>query len=306
MSSSAQAERALQQFLSQHPPKAGSLIITLFGDVISQHGNNVWLGSIIDSLSHFGLNARQIRTAISRLVQEDWLQSIQRGRRSYYSFTPGGKRRFERVAHRIYAAGFPQWDEQWTLVMLSLMDSPVREQFRRELTWQGFGQVNHGVFVHPSADEKVLAELIKDFDVAEAILVLRATTADVTSSAAVESLTAKAWRLSELQPRFEQFCGLFSQLVPMFDNIGGELNGRLGFLTRLVLIHEYRRLLLKTPVLPRDLLSSLLPAEQASELAAKLYDFVEQGSLQYIMQSFESINGPLPAVDEGFYRRFEH
>ena len=306
MTSTAQLEQALQRFLSQHPPKAGSLIITLFGDVISQHGNNVWLGSIIDSLCYFGLNDRQIRTAISRLVQEDWLQSIPRGRRSYYSFTPGGNRRFERVAHRIYAGSFPQWDAQWTLVMLSLMDSPVREQFRRELSWQGFGQINHGVFAHPSADDAVLTELIKDFDVADEILVLRATTSEITSNAAIEGLTSKAWKLSELHPRYEQFCELFSQLLQVLDDGSEELGERESFIMRLLLIHEYRRLLLKTPALPQDLLSSSLPAVRASELAAAVYAFAEKQSLSFIARSFESLNGPLPAVSDGFYLRFNH
>jgi len=107
----------LESFQQQRPLRGGSLIITLFGDSISQHGNSVWLGSIIKVLEPFGLNSRLIRTAVHRLIQEDWLSSQQFGRRSYYSFTRVGLRRYEKAAQRIYAGGPPEWDGGWTLVI---------------------------------------------------------------------------------------------------------------------------------------------------------------------------------------------
>ena len=69
----------LDSFRQQRPLRGGSLIISLFGDSISQHGNSVWLGSIIKSLEPFGLNSRLIRTAVHRLSQEGWLTSHQVG-----------------------------------------------------------------------------------------------------------------------------------------------------------------------------------------------------------------------------------
>ncbi|MGR8947308.1 MAG: PaaX family transcriptional regulator [Gammaproteobacteria bacterium] len=304
MTSTAQIERELHQYVIENPPKAGSLIITLFGDVISQHGNSVWLGSIIEGLAHFGLNARQIRTAISRLVQEDWLQSMQRGRRSYYSFTTSGQRRFERVANRIYAPTAPQWDEKWTVVLLSLLESTDRDQFRKELSWQGFGQVNHGVFVHPSANEDVLKELIDDFDAADSIVVMRAMTSEITSRAALEGLTYKAWKLSEIQPRFERFCKFFSRMTVAVEAPEANIGGRLKFMLRVLLIHEYRRLLLKMPTLPHELLPKSLPVQHASEIAASLYDMTKKQSCAFISDSFERIDGPLPLASNSFYARF--
>ena len=61
------------------------------------HGSAVWLGSLIKVLEPFGLNQRQIRTAVFRLVKEDWLVARQLGRRSYYSFTETGQRHYEKA-----------------------------------------------------------------------------------------------------------------------------------------------------------------------------------------------------------------
>ena len=69
-------EEFLDDYSASTQVRAGSLIISLFGDSISQHGNSIWLGSLIESLEPFGLNARQIRTAVFRLVKENWLINI--------------------------------------------------------------------------------------------------------------------------------------------------------------------------------------------------------------------------------------
>ena len=61
-------DRYLVSFRGRRPIRAGSLIITVFCDTVSQHGNAVWLGSLIDALSPFGLNQRLIRTSVYRLV----------------------------------------------------------------------------------------------------------------------------------------------------------------------------------------------------------------------------------------------
>lgn len=283
-------------------PKAGSLIITLFGDVISQHGNNVWLGSIIEGLTGFGLNARQIRTAISRLVQEDWLCAEQRGRRSYYSFTDTGRRRFERVANRIYAGNLPAWDGCWTLIVLSLMDSNKRDQLGSELSWQGFGQINPGVFIHPAANEAVLREIINEAKANDEVLVMRGTTHEVTSRVALENTTLKAWKLAETQTQFAEFCRHFNQVLASIEQYN--FSARQMFEIRLSVVHEYRRLLLKTTALPRDLLPRTWPGEEALAVAASLYRATSCDSLQFIENSFESISGNLPPVSPDYFERF--
>ena len=82
-----QISELVAEFAGRKPVRTGSLIISVFGDAVSQHGSAVWLGSLIKVLEPFGLNQRQIRTAVFRLVKEDWLVARQLGRRSYYSFT---------------------------------------------------------------------------------------------------------------------------------------------------------------------------------------------------------------------------
>lgn len=296
-------DAAIRGYLKHHKPRAGSFIVTLFGDVISQHGNCVWLGAIIESLELFGLNARQVRTAVGRLVKDNWLKSQQIGRKSYYSFTEVGERQFKRVAGRIYAQQLPNWNHEWTLVLLTQLDPGLRDKLRRELGWLGFGQINGGSFAHPAADKKALTELLSELGVVNNLLVMQAATNYLTSRETVKEIAYQSWRLEEIKPRYELFCRIFGGVIRELEGVK-ENNERQMFQLRLIMIHEYRRLLLKTTELPIELLPEAWPGSEAQHIASELYAATSAASRSYIEANFQTTNGRVPAADEAFFKRF--
>ena len=126
----------LRHFRAQRPLRAGSLIITIFGDAIAPRGGAITLGSLIQLAQPLGLTERLVRTATARLAREGWIVARRAGRRSEYRLTGEGARRFAQATVRIYA-GAPAWDGRWTLLLLPAGRRPaaVREQLR----WLGFG-----------------------------------------------------------------------------------------------------------------------------------------------------------------------
>ena len=148
----------LERFRQKSRVQAGSLITTAFGDAILPRGGRVSLGSMIQLLQPLGVNERLVRTAVYRLVKEEWLQSEALGRKTDYMLTPSGRRRFDEAARQIYAADIPGWDRRWRLILIvGALDVRLRERLRRALFWHGFGETATGSFVHPTADlEKVM------------------------------------------------------------------------------------------------------------------------------------------------------
>ncbi len=63
------------------PPRASSLIITVWGDAIAPHGGAVMLAGLIELLAPFGINERLVRTSVFRLAREGWLAAKPVGRR---------------------------------------------------------------------------------------------------------------------------------------------------------------------------------------------------------------------------------
>ncbi len=47
-----------------------TLVFTFFCDVVTQHGGEIWMGSIIRALAPLGINERLTRTSVFRLVQD--------------------------------------------------------------------------------------------------------------------------------------------------------------------------------------------------------------------------------------------
>jgi len=296
-------DTALCAILTAHPPRAGSLIVTLFGDSISQHGNSVWLGSLIEALGPFGLNPRQIRTAVFRLVKDDWLSCVKIGRRSYYSFTESGQRQYEKSARRIYASRPNSWDGQWTLVIPAFADPVQRERLKRELSWLGFGSIANGVFAHPCANQESLAETLQELDLGKLVVTLRASTEEVASREVLQRLTRQSWRLDELEGRYEDFIARFR---PMLNTLNGaqDVEAAQMFKLQTVLIHEYRRILLKTTDLPDELLPCNWSGRAAMELTARIYHKVREPVAAYLEANLEGPDGRLAAAVPADLQRF--
>ena len=72
----------LARFEQRRPIRAGSLIITLYGDAIAPRGGSLWLGSLNGLVGPFGIEPGLVRTALSRLVdagQGQWVYLPQCG-----------------------------------------------------------------------------------------------------------------------------------------------------------------------------------------------------------------------------------
>ncbi|MBB1485974.1 phenylacetic acid degradation operon negative regulatory protein PaaX [Oceanospirillum sediminis] len=299
--------RAVQQlteeFCQQRPIRAGSLIITVYGDSIAPRGGTVWLGSLINILEPLGLNQRLIRTSVFRLAKEEWLTSEQVGRRSYYSLTGSGRRRFEKAFKRVYAPVLPDWDGRWCIVLANQIDQDLRKPVKEELGWLGFGNISPGVFAHPMADMAELRTTLKDINALDDAIIFETTQQELVSSRPLRLLVKDCWNLDELSESYRLFLNKFR---PIWNELKNEdyLDPEDCFLVRTLLIHEYRRVLLRDPQLPEELLPSDWEGTAARLLCRNLYRLVTSNTEQHLSVCLETAEGPLPDASPSFYKRF--
>lgn len=293
----------LLDFCNRRPIRAGSLIVTVFGDSISQHGNSVWLGSLIRALEPFGLNQRLVRTSVYRLIQDDWLCARQIGRKSYYSFTESGLQHYQQAARRIYASDLPPWDGLWTLVIPSDLADPARDRLRKELAWQGYGSLSRGVMAHPNAEPAGLEQTLKSLEVFENTLVMQASAGANGSQKSMRQLIARHWDLEELDKRYRDFIKSF-QAFAKSRKIAEALSDAECFQLRTLVVHEFRRILLKDKDLPAELLPRNWSGTRARALVKHIYQQIGTRAESFLLEHFESSEGPLPRARTDFYRRF--
>jgi phenylacetic acid degradation operon negative regulatory protein len=298
-SSSLSAE-LVARFRRQRPLRGGSLIVTIFGDAIMPRGGAVALGSLIDLAAPFGLNQRLVRTAVSRLAQEGWLEGRRVGKLSEYHLSTHGRGRFAEATKRIYSAPDTQWSGRWTLIVVPPMPAAQRRRIREELIWRGFGEISATVFAHPEFDSRELSSQRRSAGVLSKVIAFDATlAADDTP----QRLVQLGWDLEDLGARYQRFVKRFASVRTELER-RRESDPKDCFLVRTLLIHEYRRLHLRDPLLPAQLLRADWPGAQAAALCRDIYAKVIAPSEAYLSKIATRLSGPLVAADSSVMRRF--
>ncbi|MCP4300511.1 MAG: phenylacetic acid degradation operon negative regulatory protein PaaX [Gammaproteobacteria bacterium] len=301
MSAETACRDLVNEFRARPTLRSGSLITTVFGDAIAPRGGTVWLGSLIRVLADFGVSERLVRTSVFRLAKDGWLQSAQIGRRSYYSLTEQGRERFERATHRIYGTPSNHWDGEWCLLLLSILDTERKDIVRKECGWLGFGPMSADVLAHPSPDLAELDVTIRRIGVADSLVVMRGRT--IKSETAMRELTRSCWNLDDIDARYEDFVQRFRPLIKALSG-SSQLTEKSAFIVRTLLIQEYRKVLLRDPWLPAELLPANWHGAAAYQLCRNLYRVVYARADSYLNNTIETADGPLPPPVSSFMQRF--
>ncbi|MGB7398844.1 phenylacetic acid degradation operon negative regulatory protein PaaX [Castellaniella sp.] len=279
--------------------RAGSLIMSFFGDAVLPRGGRIWLGSLIQLLQPLGLNERLIRTSVYRLSKEQWLHADSHGRRADYVLTDSGRRRFEEASRHIYSSHAPIWDRRWRLILLvGELDTRQREHLHQALKWQGFGSLGNECFVHPSTQlEAACDTLVADGlgDLVGHLLPLLAADAHIALTASDADLVSRAWNLDRLA---ESYTAFVSDYLPILAELRRDRHTLLepeeSFLLRILLIHDYRRLLLRDPELPEVLLPTDWPGQTARMVCRELYRRLAEPSERHLDIHMRLADGSIP------------
>ena len=119
----------------------------------------------------------------------------------------------------------------------------------------------------------------------------------------MREVARNCWNLDDIDARYEAFVERFR---PLFKALSGkdELSEKSAFLVRTLLIQEYRKVLLRDPLLPDELLPGDWHGAAAYQLCRNLYRRVHAGADTYLDGVMETADGPLPPPSAAFMRRF--
>jgi phenylacetic acid degradation operon negative regulatory protein len=257
---------------------ARSALFDLYGDHLLSRGGVAPIASVVQLLSALEIAAPAVRTAVSRMVSQGWLDPAKIDGASAYRLTPRAERRLREAAARIYRTDSAPWDGHWHLISLGrVADRVSRDRLRNGLTYLGYAPLRDDTWISPRASAE--ADSLIDAESASA----RRFTARFDGVDA--TLTAEAWDLGALGADYARWLGEARQVVRRLDRRPAASNGtaagsssiaedrdRQAFIVRSTLVHEWRKFLFRDPGLPRD----LLPDEWPGDAAAAFFD--EQAS----------------------------
>jgi len=294
--------RWIRRTLADDPPRARSLIVTVWGDALAPHGGDVWLAGLIRLLAPLGLNDRLVRTSVFRLARDGWLTGETRGRRSRYRLTPGGRARFAAAYRRIYAPPADAWDGTWEVVVDPPGAAPAeRQRVRDDVRWAGFGTLAPGLFVRPLVDGVAPADEVPS-------RVVRLHARDAAGGARglpLATVAPSLWDLPALAQDYRRFLALFGRVIDRFRMRAIEASDPAQcFVVRTLLIHAYRRVLLRDPRLPASLLPLDWPGSAAYVLTRDFYRLTHARAEAHLAATLSEDRAPWPPADASFHARF--
>lgn len=237
---------------------ARSALFDLFGDHLRPRGGEAPVSALVRLLSPLGVAAPAVRTAVSRMVRQGWLEPVRLPGGPGYALTPRAVRRLDDSAARIYRTQDPTWDGSWHLVVTELPgERSRRDRLRAGLTFLGYAQLDDGTWIGPrwSAEVDSLLEV-------EGVRAERFTARHDGDSV---GLVRRAWDVEGLARSYSRWLADTEALVA---TAGPDPDDEHAFATRSRLVHEWRKFLFLDPGLPRE----LLPQDWPGDTAAAFFD----------------------------------
>ncbi|EPQ4766388.1 phenylacetic acid degradation operon negative regulatory protein PaaX [Acinetobacter baumannii] len=306
MSMSAKIQQIIDSVVKNETLSGTSLISTIFGDSVLHRGGNISLASLIQLLELFGFNDRAVRTSVFRLVKNDWLCSDKIGRTSFYRITDSSRSTYLQAEQRIYNDQMKEWDHYWDLILLSSLDTENKALLKKELEWLGFANISTNLMAYPGCNRIELQRLLVDLNMSEQVVVFKAETLQLFNNSVdtIGRMLRTNWPIDELRQRYLQFLDIFREIGVLLMQENEQLEPVQAFQIRTLLIHYYRRILLKDPALPLELLPTDWPAISARTLSMNIYKKVFEPADEYFLSVAATAEGPMPNATAHYWRRF--
>ncbi|MEM1045700.1 MAG: PaaX family transcriptional regulator C-terminal domain-containing protein [Pseudomonadota bacterium] len=261
---------------SQPTLRVWSVIVTVFGDSIVPRGGEVWLGTLSGILAGLGIDDQAVRAAVSRLTKDGWLARERVGRNAYYRLLDAAGQDFANATDRIYGPEPAAYDGQ---ACIATARSAVQADPDRaaNLIRAGWGRIAAGVFCRFGAGadppEKGFVTLCGSLDAEDA-----------------RALVSLAWDLADLAKAYNAFESSFTGLAHRGPEDFDDLES---LLLRTLLIHAFRRVVLRDPMLPSDLMPKDWPGRRARRIAAALYQTLSPGAESWLDRHAVDCDGAL-------------
>ena len=270
----------LSELALSQPVRAGSFIVTVFGDVIAPRGGEVWIGNLIEFCAPFGISETLIRTAVSRLVSAQQLVGLRKGRRSFYRLTDAARLEYRQAADIIYGQAE---DLPWRVLFFASGGASAQIE---GAGLHGYVPLNDQFAFGPARGE------IPDG-------ALAVTAAAQGAQAHLQQLGAALWGLEGLAQEYEGFLTLARQIEQM-----GQLAPAQALQARVQLVHAFRQIVLRDPRLPNAALPPDWAGQRARAQFARLYLSLSDAADSHVAASFQGSDGLLTTLNPDGLARY--
>lgn len=232
---------------------ARSALFDLYGDHLRRRRGQAPIAALVRLLAPLGISGPAVRTAVSRMVRQQWLTPSGTAGGATYAMTPRAWQRLDQAAERIYRTRAAGWDGTWHLVAVDpIAERGGRERVRSALTFLGYAPVADNTWLAAYASDEVEAVVTGEGS--------RLRTFDARYREDPRRLACELWDLDRLAAAYDDW---LAQARSITADAAGATD-ETAFALRSRLVHEWRKFLFSDPGLPRELLPTPWPGEDAA------------------------------------------
>jgi phenylacetic acid degradation operon negative regulatory protein len=234
-----------------------SIVITIFGDAVQVRGERVAMADLQAMTSALRIDVGALRAAMSRLAKEGWVVREKLGRHSFYRLSRLGQDMFLGASERIYTPPAAIERCKWRMAIPPKLSGETKTRLEREIRDLGGITLPSGPVLWPEWAAPS-HNLLAAFD----MLVLDA-----------ELRHFPQWALAHIAP--SDIAARYRSILSGFGPFAGKgvlkLTPLQAMATRLLLIHQWRRLVLRHPLLPAECCPADWPGGACHALVADVY-----------------------------------
>lgn len=250
---------------------ARSALFDVYGDHLRKRSGQAPVAAVVRALATVGIAAPAVRTAISRMVMQGWLEPVSLPGGRGYRATDLANRRLDDAADRIYRRGATAWDGTWHLAFVEPPAArSARTRLRADLTFLGYAELADNVWVSPLPRGELCS-----------VLERAAASAHTARAEHFDPPPTRAWDLDALRSSYDGWLGSARGLVE-FHLKGHDDQDEAAFAARFHLVHEWRKFLFADPDLPDRLLPADWPRRAAADLFADEATRLKPGSDRFV------------------------
>jgi len=253
-------EPLLARLHSEGRLRVWSMVISIFGDLVQPRQQPISVQELLSLTGHAGIEENAVRTALSRLAKEGWVKRYKEGRKAFYALSDSGKTVFLAATERIYSDSFVSLSSRWNLAYFNTPESHTKNKIPLGFTLSKHWQLINDEDVHHFSDENSM----------------------LFPTSAVE---APDWVIENLLPEnlAKHYRDFLTDIKPLTEDAQAiQLMSPLCAITsRFLLIHAWRRMVLKHPLMPQGLLPPDWPGAICHEAVCSIYPELVKRSEQW-------------------------
>lgn len=264
------------------PVHARSALFDVYGDHLRRRGGLAPVAALARLLAPVGVSVPAVRTAVSRMVRQGWLEPVRLPDGAGYQLTIRAEHRLDAAHARIYRTPVTAWDGQWHLVSPEPPTGrPARDRLDGALRLLGYAPLPGGVWVAPRRSADLVGTLAAEGVVGHAF----AARLDGDDT----DLVGRAWDLAPVAAAYRTFEATARDLLLAAGDVPDD---RQAFAVRSRLVHEWRRFLFSDPALPAELLPTDWPGHSAAALFDEAAARLRPGADRFVDECLDPPSAP--------------